>query len=121
MLTNEELIQYATQFTFLPEGADTAKYPKDRYFAITVEQRSHGTWAITTMGEVWNRKRQSWELEPRNSSLSEDDFTTLRFTLPEAIETAQKLVAEEKFSAPYSWEFWKNHPERINNPLSFTP
>lgn len=113
-LTNEELLRKATRFSFLPEGADLAKYRKDYYFEITVELRSRGTWAVCSMGEIWNGSRQEWEGEPRNSSLTEEDFTSIRFTLDEAVEIAGRLVDEHKFLAPYSWSFWKNHPERLN-------
>lgn len=113
-LTPEELLQKATTFAFLPEGADITKHPKDAYFMISVELRSRGTWAICSTGEVWNQSLQEWQMEPRNSSLTEEDFSSIRFTLDEAIDIAQHLIAEQKFLAPYSWSFWKNHHERIS-------
>lgn len=112
-LTNEDLLRKATRFSFLPEGADITKYRKDHYFEIAVELRSRGTWAVCSMGEIWNESLQEWEIEPRNSSITEEDYQSIRFTLDEAVNIAQRIVSEQKFLAPYSWKFWESHPERV--------
>ncbi|MBC9704980.1 MAG: hypothetical protein H9W81_08390 [Enterococcus sp.] len=111
-LSHEELLSKATEFMFLPEGADITVHPKDFYFAIIVKPSARGKWIVTTMSEVWNKELSAWEFDSRNSSLNDKKVAETRFSLDEAVQIAHDLTATENHLAPYSWEFWLNHPER---------
>lgn len=88
-MTNNDLLQHATEFVFTPAGTDR-KDPDTRHFRVTVSWRGEDTWAVTWMGECWNGTE--WEWEPSPSSREEDFLARCRFSLEEACNHARTLA-----------------------------
>lgn len=93
-MTPEELLQHATEFSFLPPGMDRSD-PHARYFDVQVSRRSEGKWAVVSMGQVWcdgEWAHEKWVYEALPSNRTEEFIASTRFPLEEAIEIAQKAT-----------------------------
>lgn len=83
-----DLFAYATEFTFLPDGASIG----DRevfFFTVTVARRSNDLWAVRWMDQCWNKKTQAWEYEPRDRS--QRFLRECRLTLDDAVRIARAM------------------------------
>lgn len=79
----------ASTLTFTPAG--TTSWEREvRNFAITIQERSEGRWAVLHMGRVWNG--EGWEFDGMPSGRTEEHLAKCRFSLEEAVAIAQTQV-----------------------------
>lgn len=89
MITAEELLAHASEFTFLPAGA----HPDDdevTRFAVKVSWRGHDRWAVTRSGDCWGPG--GWEHEASPSNRSPEFLAVHRYSLGDAVALARQLV-----------------------------
>lgn len=85
----EELLKYATEFSFYPAGAESDEV-NGQHHRITVTERSPGQWAVVHMGRCWDGKE--WAYEPSPSNRTKTFKKKTRFPLEKAVAIAQSQI-----------------------------
>ncbi|WP_404289202.1 hypothetical protein [Glutamicibacter arilaitensis] len=108
-LTADELLAYATEFNFHPQGASAGDIDVD-YFAITVARRSPGRFAVLHMSQCWDGTEWVHESLPSNRT---DEFKEkARFPLEEAVTLASALSNSVKLNGKTLEEWSSFRAER---------
>lgn len=90
-LTNDEKLAYATRFTIAtrPRLKGEAGCPIDIQIALRGKRDGQDSWAVVSVGEVWDIEAHCWVWEPHPSSRDEDFLRRTRFlSLDEAFSVA---------------------------------
>jgi len=109
-MTPEELLQHATEFSFLPPGLERTD-PNARYFEVKASRRGEGKWAVVCMGEVWDG--EYWVYESLPSNRTEEFIAKARFPLEEAVQIAQAATETVKLVGFTYAEFVVKNAERM--------
>lgn len=102
-LDPEQLLTHATEFKFLPAGAEPGQADVD-HFSVRVSLRGPGRYAVVHMGSCWDGKEWVYESLPSNRT---DAFKMQsRFPLDEAVELARELVDTVRMNGG-TWAQWQ--------------
>lgn len=102
-MTAEELLSHASEFTFLPAGAQADDDDVSR-FAVKVSWRGHDRWAVTRFGDCWGP--EGWEHEASPSNRTPEFLAVHRYGLEDAIALARQLVDGVVVNGR-SWARWQ--------------
>jgi uncharacterized protein YaiE (UPF0345 family) len=76
-------------------------------FALTVEWRGEGRWAVMWHGDALTVDGE-WEFEPRSSSRDDDYLARCRFDLPTALRLAREAAPKVAVNGR-TWPEWQAH------------
>lgn len=115
----QELLSHVDELSFnaLPDYIlnDPDDFDGRRFFTVKVVKRNIDVWAVTDyMGHVYGVDLKD-TYEPMPSSRDEDFIAKYRFSLPEAVEIAEKVmwtIRVNRFDVHSYKEFYDNYKEK---------
>ncbi|MCU6481935.1 hypothetical protein [Arthrobacter sp. A2-55] len=103
VLTSEQLLEHATEFAFLPTGAERGQ-PDVDLFTVTVSSRSPGRYAVLYKGSCWDG--EGWVYESMPSSRTGEFKARTRFPLAEAVGLGRAFADTVTING-HTWAQWQ--------------